>query len=89
VPQQIARPALPGITREWPMADQTSVSGTVKIDNDSADRVAFDLMKQIAMHEAKTTAKDGRDYWLTLYWQCRKATYSTDLTKILLRTSQP
>ena len=51
----------------------------VKIQNDSAERVAFDLMSEIAFRENAT--KD-RTYYLTLYRSCYKATNGWTLKQI-------
>ncbi len=58
------------------MTDQTPPK-----DNSSGSeaRVAFDLMVFIAEHEAVEDSKSNdpkksRDYWFTLYVQCRMAT---------------
>lgn len=66
------------------MSDSLRVSGPVEVKSDSADRVAFDLMVKIANYEeGQNTA--SRDYWLTLFYQCKKATYSSSLESILKR----
>ena len=52
----------------------------VKIQDDSAERVAFDLMNTITFHENVT--KD-RSYYLTLYRSCYKATNGWTLKQIL------
>ena len=48
--------------------------------DDSAERVAFDLMKEIANHEE---VRVSREYFLKLYRQCLKATLRKDLKSIL------
>ncbi len=57
------------------MADQS-----VRVENDSKERVMFDLMNVIAANEQG--AKD-RKYFFTLFLQCHKAIHSYDLNKIL------
>lgn len=52
------------------MAEQTSISGPVRIESDSSARVAYDLMNKIVGFETKEV-KD-RAYFLTLYSQCRQ-----------------
>lgn len=65
------------------MADSSvSVAGPVTVRSDSAERVAYELMMQIATNEGKYN-ESNRDYWLTLYWQCRKATNYSKLESIL------
>ncbi|MBM4160976.1 MAG: hypothetical protein FJ217_07745 [Ignavibacteria bacterium] len=61
------------------MADQT-----VRIEPDSRERVAFDLMKTISQEEAG--AKD-RKYFFILYRQCYKATHGF-LVKPTLETDE-
>jgi hypothetical protein len=69
------------------MADtSTRISGPVSVKADSAERVAYDLMEKIAGFE-DSPERAKRDYWLTLFHQCRKATYSTSLEAILKKQS--
>lgn len=64
------------------MADDVSIDGPVSIQSDSKERVAYDLTKTIARNESSSERKN-RDYWLTLYNQCRKATEGYGLESIL------
>jgi hypothetical protein len=52
------------------MAENVSVSGPVKIQSDSAERVAYDLMVRILTNES-SVSKDRR-YYFDLYSQCRQ-----------------
>jgi hypothetical protein len=57
------------------MSNRPQASGPVEAS--SAEAVAFRLMEKIASCEANTKTGDNqhsRDYWLTLYIQCRRAT---------------
>lgn len=66
------------------MSDSRSISGTVNVQTvDSQYRVAFELMEKISQWEPEHTKKDNREYWLTLYYQCRKATYASSLESTL------
>ena len=51
------------------MADQN-----VRVQNDSAQRVAFDLMEKISSYDGVDVSKKDRKYFMTLYHQCYKAT---------------
>ena len=50
------------------MAEDINITGPVKIQGDSKERVAFDLMMLVYYDE--NIEKQGRIYWLTLYHQC-------------------
>jgi len=64
--------------------DSVSVSGPIDIASDSKQAVAFELMKHIAnWEEGKGAQMKTRDYWLTLYRQCYKATNGSALERIL------
>ncbi len=67
------------------MSDNINIANAVKVISDSTARVAFELMKEIAFHEIHQEAeKETRQYWLTLFHQCMKATSShTNLETIL------
>jgi hypothetical protein len=58
------------------MADQsTSITSPVEIKTDSEASVALDLARIIATGENHSRDKESeREYWLTLYYQYRKAT---------------
>jgi hypothetical protein len=67
------------------MADEITPYHLRELGSGSPQRVAFDLMVHIAKHEIDEDevitpggedSKKSRDYWLTLYRQCRKATQS-------------
>ena len=69
------------------MTDNVAVSGPVTVRADSSHRVAYELMEKIAgREEANDAQKKTRDYWLTLYFQCHKATVSNSLESILKRS---
>ena len=65
------------------MADNVNVSGPVEIRSPSREAVAFDLMKWIASHEEEKEARKKRDYWITLFRQCHRASGSAALKAIL------
>lgn len=46
------------------------------------EAVAFDLMKHIGSYEENKPIST-RDYWLTLYVQCLKATRGVDIQRVL------
>lgn len=51
------------------MADESrTVRGTVHIRDDSAERVAWEMAKEIAAHT--DFEKQTEDYWLRLYSRC-------------------
>ncbi len=61
-----------------------SVSGPIEVKSNSPERVAYELMKLIAIEEnAGDQDKSKREYWLTLYRQCLKATSGYILENIL------
>lgn len=58
------------------MVDNVQLNGPIEIKDNSAERVAYDLMTRIAHAESGTSidpnrdvrdAQKKRDYWLTLY----------------------
>ncbi len=62
---------------EKEMVDKTEISNAVTIKSDSADRVAFDLMKLIADAENQEGGyfaenQRNRSYWIKLYEQSKK-----------------
>lgn len=65
------------------MADNTRVSGSIKIENTSPEAVAFTLLEKITFYEDSKEVKKDRKYWLTLYRQCYKATMGHELDDIL------
>jgi len=68
------------------MADQNiAVTSPVKIDADSKQRVAFDLMNHIGMkcYDTEKGDQQTRAYWLQLYRQCYKAATGSPLESIL------
>lgn len=68
-------------------SDSVSVSGPVDIESTSRQAVAFKLMQQIAnWEEIPDDQKKKREYWLTLYRQCYKATNGGSLESILARS---
>ena len=55
--------------------EKVSVSGPIDIESNSKQAVAFKLMQHIAGYENAPGDKlNTRQYWLTLYRQCYKAT---------------
>ncbi len=67
------------------MSDNTRVSGSLEVKPSSREAVAFDLLLKITSHEVQTGLTKDRDYWLTLYRQCYKATCGFDLAHILAK----
>lgn len=66
------------------MSDSISISGPVEVKSDSNARAAYDLMSYISNWEPPSdTDKRGRDYWLTLYWQCYQAASGPSLATVL------
>jgi hypothetical protein len=68
------------------MTENVHVSGPIDINPDSKSRVAYDLTLLIARHEKMDAEKGSRDYWLSLYCQCHKATTGLPLKHILERS---
>lgn len=59
------------------MTNEISLKSPVKIQDNSAERVAFDLMNMIAYSENATrNNEDSRTYYLTLYRHCLMAVKS-------------
>jgi hypothetical protein len=52
------------------MAENVTVSGPVRVQSDTAERVAYDLMVKIMTNE--TTVSKDRRYYFDLYSQCRQ-----------------
>lgn len=63
------------------MSDSRSISGSVAVDQSSAEMAALNLMKHIGQYE--TDQKQDRKYWLTLYKQCHKSTRGNTLEDIM------
>lgn len=63
------------------MSDSRTISGAVRVEQDSVDAVAFRLTQLIGNYESDQ--KQDRRYWLTLYRQCYKATRGRTLEDIL------
>ena len=56
----------------------------VRIESDSPQRVAIDLMRHIAGYEdTKDRGKQDKRYWLGLYIQCLRATQGGSLENIM------
>ena len=53
--------------------DSVSVSGPVRVQSDSAERVAFDLAQLIASHTRIDFDQKNEAYWLDLYSKCLRA----------------
>jgi hypothetical protein len=66
------------------MADDMRISSPVSIKTDSASRVAYDLMRFIG-ENVESGDRSNREYWLTLYRQCYKATHGNALKYLLNR----
>lgn len=67
------------------MNDKIEIQRPVEIKENSKERVALDLMERIARIDDRfETEQNDRKYWLTLYYQCLKATSGTSL-KLILR----
>ena len=65
-------------------SDSVQITKPVEVQNDAKARVAFDLMDHVSRYEdGKDAEKKTRDYWLTLYCQCYKAT-NGDAVKYVL-----
>ena len=59
------------------MVDKTEIANAVTIKSDSADRVAFDLMRLIANAENQdggyfSEKQRDRSYWIKLYEQSKR-----------------
>ena len=64
--------------------DRVSVSGPIDIESNSKQAVAFKLMQHIAGYEnAPGNQMNTRQYWLTLYRQCYKATDGGSMDSIM------
>ena len=66
------------------MSDDMRISSPVSIKTDSSSRVAYDLMRFIG-EGIEPGDKSNREYWLTLYRQCYKATHGHTLKHLLNR----
>ncbi len=72
------------------MADQkTTITSPIEIKPDSEARVALDLAKIIAENDSNRGEESEREYWLTLYYQCRMATTSKHNLKNILEAHSP
>ena len=66
------------------MSDDIRITSPVKIKDNSKERVAFNLMEHISnLDNASDSEKSNRNYWLTLYRQCYKASSGNNLKSIL------
>jgi hypothetical protein len=66
------------------MAEDVKIKTPIEIKDTSKERVAFDLMEKIEYYDARSKGnKEDRKYWLTLYFQCLKATSGNSLESIL------
>lgn len=54
------------------MSESVTITSPVKIEQTSNEAIALDLMRIIAAHENE---EKDREYFLSLYKECRKATY--------------
>lgn len=53
--------------------DNVSVSGPVRVQSDSKERVALELAELIASHSDLEFKQKNETYWLTLYYKCWRA----------------
>ena len=62
------------------MSNDLKVSGPIEVKDNSAERVAFDLMARIAFAEdgSQKELSNPRDYYLELYYQCLKTVKGRD-----------
>lgn len=72
------------------MSDRTEITNAIKIQDNSVERIAFDLMERIAnseshYNESNCRKPNSREYYLKLYNQCHKVVYSrnTNIDEIL------
>lgn len=66
--------------------ENVNITRPVEIQNDAKSRVAYDLLTLIARQEAQSNPeRQSRDYWLTLYSQCLKATSGESLKNVLAK----
>ena len=66
------------------MAENTQIDGSVTVQSNAKERVAFDLMTRITRTDSRVAdEKNDRKYWLTLYSQCLKATSGYPLESVL------
>jgi hypothetical protein len=73
------------------MSDRVDINGPVGIESHSAEAAALNLAKLIASYEESglKSADMNREYWLTLYHQCRRATsVHASLNSILLKPKE-
>ena len=65
------------------MAEKISVQDPIQIKDSSPAVVAYDLMRFIGDDRSSSNENTDRQYWLTLYHQCYKATMGYSLEVIL------
>ena len=68
------------------MSDKLKVDGPITVQQTTPEAVAFMLMEKIAYYDKaadKEVLRGTRDYWLTLYSQCLRATKGYDLSLVL------
>lgn len=77
------------------MSDNVNINGPVKIQDNSNERVAFELMQLIANVESSTDTQkfrkpNSREYYLTLYKQCITVVNKPSTTSIphMLKASE-
>ncbi|HIJ77657.1 MAG TPA: hypothetical protein HPP81_13220 [Deltaproteobacteria bacterium] len=65
--------------------EKVRVLGPVEVASDSKERVAYELMNQIANFEmdGQGEARKTPRYWLSLYRKCHKAVHGYTLDLIL------
>jgi hypothetical protein len=60
------------------MNDKIATGNPFEIKDNSKERVAYDLLEKIASYDSREKSEGmKREYWLTLYHQCLKATSGT------------
>lgn len=70
------------------MNEAITIKSPIRVESDSKEQVAFDLMKHIARDDKRCDGERGdRKYWLTLYHQCLDATSGFSLETILKEES--
>ena len=84
---RVSTTALQAMTSETCWNGMVFVADSVKVEtsNGTRERVAYDLMQRISISESTTQGSihQPREYWLTLYAQCLRATNSWDIDRVL------
>ncbi len=61
----------------------------VNLEQNSYHRVTLELMNRIAVFEDKATSENAREYFLTLYSQCRQIVYNGHTFEGAMRATKP